>query len=240
MANNTTTTPTWQCRECLAKGTTVIFFTKTHMKSHLAIHDYGPFRCTECNFIGRRKETITAHHRASKEVGAGAYRDPDLENRIQREVNRCRLPHQAPWTGSSAIPPHDPAALAAAQGTISPPSPKEEHEEDDNDADEAPPMTLPKIIEEATNAIMPMIGHLGHREDYEKTTDLKFWVEDLQVRLDRIEAAQSFPEVVLRLQRLRGTMELDRHLLTTERDLLALEATIKKIEDLARDAERER
>ena len=101
-------------------------------------------------------------------------------------------------------------------------------------------MPLAKIIKEATNAIMPMLGHLSQREDYEQSKDLKFWVEDLQVRLDRIEAAQSFPEVVLRLQRLKGTMELDHHLLTTERDLLAFEATIKRIEDLTRDAKRER
>ena len=193
------------------------------------------------NILTLCRETIITHHRASKELGAGAYRDPDLEDRIQREVDRCRLPHQAPWTQSSAIPPHNAVALAAAEATISPPAPKEEDEEDeDEDHDEHPPMSLTAIVEQATNAIVPMIGHLGQRDDYEKTTDLKFWVEDLQVRLDRTEAAQSFSEVALRLQRLKGTMELDRYLLTTERDLLAFEATVKKIEDLTRNAERKR
>jgi len=169
-------------------------------------------------------------------VGAGAYRDPDLEDRIQREVDRCCLPHQALWTQSSAIPPHNAVALAAAQGTTPPSAPEEE----ENDDAEGPPVPLAKIIKEATNAIMPMLGHLSQREDYEQSKDLKFWVEDLQVRLDRTEAAQSFPEVALRLQRLKVTMELDHHLLTTERDLLAYEATVNKIEDLTRDAERER
>lgn len=188
------------------------------------------------NPLTLHRETITTHHRASKEIGAGAYRDPDLEDRIQREVDRCRLPHQAAWTQSGAIPPHNAVALAAAQGTTPPSAPEEEDDEDVHH----PPMTLAKIISEATNATMPMIGHLGQREDYEQSTDLKYWVEDLQVRLDRTKTAQSFSEVVLRLQRLKGTMELDRHLLTTERDLLAYEATVKKIEDLTRNAERER
>lgn len=183
-----------------------------------------------------RREAIISHHRTSRETGAGAYRDPDLESRIKREVDRCRMPHQAPWTQSSAIPAHNATALAAAKAAISPEALEEEDDDDDDDF----PMPLPGIIAEAVNAIMPMIGHLCKREDYEQNPDLKMWVDDLQVRLDRIEAAQSFPEVVLRLQRLKGTVELDRRLLTTEREILSFEATIEKIEELARDADRER
>jgi hypothetical protein len=62
-----------------------------------------------------RREAITAHHRAIYESNAAVYNDPALNDRINIEVSECPLPHQAPWTRSSAVPPPDAAALAAAE-----------------------------------------------------------------------------------------------------------------------------
>lgn len=55
MASNNTG---WRCRECLFNGTTVNCATATNMKSHLATHGYGPWRCTGCNYIGRRRLVV--------------------------------------------------------------------------------------------------------------------------------------------------------------------------------------
>ncbi|KAG9664734.1 hypothetical protein KCU95_g4202, partial [Aureobasidium melanogenum] len=104
----------WRCRECLSNGITMDCVTATNMKSHLATHGYGPWRCTGCGHIDRRREAIAAHYRAAGEVGVGSYLDPALNARINQEVQECRLPHQNPWTGQSAVPPPDPVALAAA------------------------------------------------------------------------------------------------------------------------------
>ncbi|KAH0367749.1 hypothetical protein KCU65_g4422, partial [Aureobasidium melanogenum] len=111
----------WRCRECLSNGTTTDCGSAPHMKSHLATHGYGPFRCTGCGFIGRRKEAITLHQRRAGEVGAGAYFDPVLNNRVNQEVGECLLPHQNPWTGQTAVPPPDPHARARAIAALLPP-----------------------------------------------------------------------------------------------------------------------
>lgn len=191
------------------------------------------------NSLTSCREDIISHHRASGETGqdAGWYNDPALNDRVNLEVKACRLPHRAPWTGSSVVPPPDQTTLAAARASISQSTPDEEDDDEHDEHDV--PMPLPGIIAEAVNAIMPMIGHLYYRGDYQQNPNLKMWVDELQVRLDRIEDAQSFQEAVLRLQRLKGTVELGRNLLTTNRELLAFEATVQKIEELARDADRE-
>ncbi|KAH0151669.1 hypothetical protein KCU67_g10162, partial [Aureobasidium melanogenum] len=111
----------WRCRKCLSNGTTVNGATAANMKSHLAVHGYGPWRCTSCGYIGRRREAITAHHRAAREVGVGSYLDPALNARINQEVQECRLPHQNPWTGQTAVPRPDPTALAAAVAALAQP-----------------------------------------------------------------------------------------------------------------------
>lgn len=75
------------------------------------------------NLTGAQREAITSHHRASGEVGAGSYLDPALNARINQEVRECRLPHQNPWTGQTAVPPPDSTALAAAIAALPPPLP---------------------------------------------------------------------------------------------------------------------
>ncbi|KAH0145530.1 hypothetical protein KCU67_g12594, partial [Aureobasidium melanogenum] len=90
------------------------------MKSHLATHGYGPWRCTGCPFIGVRKSTIQTHHRASGETGVSGYFDPALNDRIYSEVRECRLPHSSSWTGLTPVPQPDATALAAARAAIAP------------------------------------------------------------------------------------------------------------------------
>lgn len=53
----------------------------------------------------------------------GSYLDPALNTRINQEVRECRIPHQNPWTGQTAVPPPDPTALAAAIAALPPPPP---------------------------------------------------------------------------------------------------------------------
>ncbi|KAH0350526.1 hypothetical protein KCU83_g4897, partial [Aureobasidium melanogenum] len=88
------------------------------MKSHLATHGFGPWRCTGCPLIGLRKSTIQTYHRASGETGVAGYFDPALNDRIYLEVRECRLPHSSPWTGLTPAPQPDATALTAARATI--------------------------------------------------------------------------------------------------------------------------
>jgi hypothetical protein len=246
MANTTT----WRCRECLAKGITADFRSYGHMKSHLAGHGYGPWRCSGCDQIGRRRyvvishqmffeklltwsrEAIVAHHLASGERDATAYNDPALNDRINTEVRECRLPHQAPWTGSSAVPPPDTAALDAARAA----APGSSRTSTNN---YAVPKPMALIVAETINTIMPMINHLSmrQRDHYQQT--VYWWIELLKARLTRIEDAESLAELALRLQHLAGTVVLHQNFLTTEREQLSLEAAIRSIEELRRQADRD-
>ncbi|KAG9944948.1 hypothetical protein KCU85_g7596, partial [Aureobasidium melanogenum] len=114
----------WRCRECLSNGTTTDCGSAPHMKSHLAGHGYGPWRCTGCGHIARRREAIVAHQRRAGEVGAGAYFDPALNTRVNQEVQECLLPHQNLWTGQTPRPPPDPTARARAIAALQqPPQP---------------------------------------------------------------------------------------------------------------------
>ena len=246
---------TWRCRECVANGTTYNSSTASHMKSHLATHGYGPFRCTGCNYLGRRKyvllhhvcldnsltlrrEDIISHHRASGETGqdAGWYNDPALNARVNLEVKACRLPHRAPWTGSTAVPPPDQTALAAAKAAISPSTSEEEDDDDEDDF----PMPLPGIIAQAVNAVMPMISHLRQNQNRNYWQEIEDWIQLLQIRLDRVEESQGFLQVALMLQRLGETVVMHRDLLITEREIMALDNTIDSIENLEGEANRER
>ncbi|KAK5999558.1 hypothetical protein QM012_005411 [Aureobasidium pullulans] len=157
----------WRCRECFFSSNTIVnCATATNMKSHLATHGYGPWRCTGCNHIGRRREAIATHHRATGEAGAGSYFDPALNARINQEVRECRLPHQNPWTGRTAVPPHDPTALAAAITAIAPPT-------------QAPPVA-------AVNPVVPQpptaqVQAAANKADYLTATDEEAEALDAEV-----------------------------------------------------------
>jgi hypothetical protein len=180
-----------------------------------------------------RREAISAHHRVSGETGtdAGAFNDPALSGRINLEAQACRTPHSAPWTGSSAVPPPDATALAAARAAASHQAPKKVA---------TIPMPLALIVAEAVNAIMPMVDYLRQKQDQQHHPDIEHGIMLLQARLDRIEDAQSFFGIVLGLRRLAETVVSRRTHLTSEREILALESTIRRVGELKVDAERER
>jgi hypothetical protein len=162
---------------------------------------------------------------------AGAFNDPALSDRINLEAQACRTPHSAPWTGSSAVPPPDATALAAARAAASNQAPRPAT---------TIPMPLGLIIAETVNAIMPMVNYLGQMHDQGHHPDIKVWIMLLQTRLSRIEDAQSFFEVALGLRRLGEIVVSRRTHLTTEREILALGSTVRGVEELRVDAERER
>jgi hypothetical protein len=178
-----------------------------------------------------RREAILAHHRASGENGEAAYTDPDLNNRINLEVSLCRLPHQGQWTGASAIPPPNDTARAAARAVAT------EHAQGPLDTTLMP---LPVLVTKTVNAIMPMINHLSMTQNSQNRPLIQGWIELLQVRLDRVAESENFQQVALRLQRLGETVNLHHQILTTERERLALEATTRMVDELRREAERER
>jgi hypothetical protein len=178
-----------------------------------------------------RREAILAHRRASGENGEAAYTDPDLNKRINLEVSLCRLPHQGQWIGASAIPPPNDTARAAARAVAT------EHAQGPL---EPTLMPLPVLVTKTINAIMPMINHLSMTQNGQNLQLVQGWIELLHVRLDRVAESENFQEVALRLQRLGETVNLHHQILTTERERLALEATTRMVDELRREAERER
>jgi hypothetical protein len=174
------------------------------------------------------------HHRTSGETGqdSGAYRDPLLDARINGEVRECRLPHQTPWTASSVVPARDPAALAAARAAVQAPS--------HSTTTTLIPMPLSLIVAEADNTTMPMINHISMRQNGQNQQLVDHWVELLQIRLKRIEEAENPSQLDLRLQHLGETVVLHSRLLTTERELMALESTSRRVQELRREANRGR
>ena len=63
----------------------------------------------------------------------------------------------------------------------------------------------------------------------------------LQIRLKRIGTGTGYySKIALRLQRLAETVVIHRDLLTTEREIVVLAATIDTVEDLKRQAGRDR
>jgi hypothetical protein len=175
------------------------------------------------------RETIISHQRTSGETDAGAFQDPDLNLRTNNEVEACRLPHRSQWTGISPVPPPNETALANAADQISQQVPQAEI-----------PIPFGLIVALAANAVMPMINHLSMTQFPQYQEYAKSWARLLRVRLLRIEEAQNFAELAMRLQHLSNTVVLHREIITTERDKKALRSTIRVVEEMGREAQRER
>jgi hypothetical protein len=85
-----------------------------------------------------------------------------------------------------------------------------------------------------------MINHISMRQNGQNQQLVDHWVELLQIRLKRIEEAENPSQLDLRLQHLGETVVLHSRLLTTERELMALESTSRRVQELRREANRDR
>ncbi|KAG9570767.1 hypothetical protein KCU71_g1096, partial [Aureobasidium melanogenum] len=213
----------WRCRECLSNSTTVNCATAANMKSHLAIHGYGPWRCTGCGYIGRRREAITAHHRAADEAGVGSYLDPALNARINQEVEECCLPHQNPWTGQTAVPRPDPNALAAAIAALSQPP-------------QAPRMPDPALITQAVNIAVTFADTMNEvAEDDTNYTQVQTWIGLLRHHANCIQGVQTVEDVDGDMELMVGFMQLYCNILDgTPEEIDALNNEVNDMQRLRR------
>ncbi|KAG9605864.1 hypothetical protein KCU77_g378, partial [Aureobasidium melanogenum] len=216
-ANNNTG---WRCRECLSNGTTTNCVTAANMKSHLAIHGYGPWRCTGCGYIGRRREAITAHHRAAREVSVGSYIDPALNARINQEVEECCLPHQNPWAGQTAVPPPDPNALAAAIAALLRPP-------------QAPHMPDPNLITQTVKIAVTFSDAMNEVEEDDTNYDqVQTWIALVRHHANCIQGVQTIKELDEHMEFMVGFMQLYCNILDGTPD--EIDAASNKVDDMER------
>ncbi|KAH0339777.1 hypothetical protein KCU81_g7092, partial [Aureobasidium melanogenum] len=251
----------WRCRECLSNGTTTDCGSAPHMKSHLAGHGYGPWRCTGCGHIARRREAIVTHQRRAGEVGAGAYFDPALNTRVNQEVQECLLPHQNLWTGQTPLPPPDPTARARAIAALQqPPQPvpvaaappavpqpsssQAEVATDASDAevDRAPDSAYPfmpdlNFIAEAVDVAKKFANLMDQAEVVDgDSAQVQTRIDLLLQHVRNIQGAQTVEEADEDLEVMIGVMDFFCNALHGTTDVVdVLKNEVKKMERLRRD-----